>query len=123
VTSKSVLYFDLASPYAYLAVERAGRALGAEPELLPVLVGAIFVHRGYGSWALTGQRAAGEAEIERRARAYELPPIAWPPDWPANSLAAMRAACAAFSRGHRRRTGEIARIGVAAGRRMLLCKT
>jgi 2-hydroxychromene-2-carboxylate isomerase len=102
VTSKTVLYFDLASPYAYLAVERAGRVLGAEPELQPVLVGAIFAHRGYGSWALTDQRAAGEAEIERRARAYGLPPVVWPPDWPANSLAAMRAAIVAQREGRTR---------------------
>src|SRR5829696_3481699 len=39
------LYYDLASPYAYLAVARAADVLGAEPELKPVLVGAIFGSR------------------------------------------------------------------------------
>ena len=86
------LYYDLASPYAYLAVARAADVLGAEPELKPVLVGAIFGSRGRASWALTPERAAGEAEIERRAAAYGLPPVAWPEGWPVNSLQAMRAA-------------------------------
>ena len=38
----SVLYYDLASPYAYLAVMRAADVLGDAPRLQPVLVGAIF---------------------------------------------------------------------------------
>ena len=61
------LYYDLASPYAYLAVARAADVLGEQPELQPVLVGAIFGWRGRGSWALTDARDAGEAEVERRA--------------------------------------------------------
>src|SRR5256885_8045093 len=32
------------------------------------------------------------AEVERRAREYGLPPVAWPPGWPANTLSATRAA-------------------------------
>jgi 2-hydroxychromene-2-carboxylate isomerase len=83
-----VLYFDLGSPYAYLAVARAGRVLGAEPELRPV---AIFKLRGSGSWSWTDRREAGMAEVERRAARYGLPPVAWPPDWPSHTLAAMRA--------------------------------
>jgi 2-hydroxychromene-2-carboxylate isomerase len=95
----SVLYYDLASPYAYLAVARAERVLGERPRLEPVLVGAIFQWRGRGSWALTDQRDAGEAEIERRARRYGLPPMSWPRGWPINSLAAMRAAVVAERQG------------------------
>ena len=86
------LYFDLGSPYAYLALERAESVLGRPVALEPVLVGAIFGWRGSGSWALTGERAAGMAEIERRAERYGLPPMDWPPDWPANALSAMRCA-------------------------------
>ncbi len=93
------LYYDLASPYAYLAVARAAGVLGSEPELRPVLVGAIFGYRGRGSWALTPERAAGEAEIERRAAAYGLPPVVWPEGWPVNSLQAMRAATWATAQG------------------------
>jgi 2-hydroxychromene-2-carboxylate isomerase len=85
------LYYDLASPYAYLAFTRAADVLGAPPTLRPVLVGAIFVHRGYGSWAHMDTRAENVAEVERRAAEYGLPPITWPPSWPPNSLNAMRA--------------------------------
>lgn len=96
------LYFDLASPYAYLAVERAPAVLGVEPTYEPILLGAIFRERGHGSWAHTPERDANVAEIERRAREYGLPPIAWPPDWPANSLSAMRAAIWASRAGRTR---------------------
>jgi 2-hydroxychromene-2-carboxylate isomerase len=98
----ATLYFDLASPYAYLAFERAESVLGLAPELEPILVGAIFHWRDRGSWALTDERAANVAEIERRARTYGLPPLAWPRTWPANSLTAMRAATWAKRQGHGR---------------------
>jgi len=88
----TVLYYDLGSPYAYLAVERAAAVLGAAPRLQPVLAGAIFVHRGRGSWGHTDARAANQAEIEARAARYGLPPFTWPPGWPPNTLSAMRAA-------------------------------
>jgi 2-hydroxychromene-2-carboxylate isomerase len=93
------LYYDLASPYAYLAIARAAEVLGEAPKLQPVLVGAIFAWRGRGSWALTGERDAGEAEIERRAARYGLPPLMWPRGWPLNSLAPMRAAVWAERQG------------------------
>ena len=95
----SVLYYDLASPYAYLAVVRAAEVLGEEPRLQPVLVGAIFGWRGRGSWALTDQRDAGEREIEQRAARYGLPKMVWPRGWPLNSLAPMRAAVHAERQG------------------------
>ena len=95
----STLYYDLASPYAYLAVTRAKDVLKEEPRLQPVLVGAIFGWRGRGSWALTAERDAGEAEIERRAARYGLPPITWPRGWPVNSLGPMRAAIWADRQG------------------------
>jgi 2-hydroxychromene-2-carboxylate isomerase len=93
------LYFDLGSPYAYLAVEHAGSVLGVEPELQPVFLGAIFKYRGFGSWSQTERRDANVAEVERRAREYGLPPVRWPPGWPPNTLAAMRAATWAKERG------------------------
>jgi 2-hydroxychromene-2-carboxylate isomerase len=105
------LYFDLGSPYAYLALERAEAVLGRPVALEPVLVGAIFGWRGHGSWALTDQRAAGMAEIERRAERYGLPPMVWPDGWPANALAAMR--CAIWAG----RQGRLAPFAHAVGRR------
>lgn len=100
-----VLYFDLASPYAYLAAIRAERVLGVQPQLQPVLLGAMFAHRGFGSWAHTPQRESNMREIERRASAYGLP-LSWPEGWPANSLVAQRAAVFAAQRGVVRRFVE-----------------
>jgi 2-hydroxychromene-2-carboxylate isomerase len=102
-----VLYFDLASPYAYLAVQRAPTVLGPAVELEPILLGAIFKCRGYGSWAASAERSAGVAEVERRARERGLPPIVWPQGWPLNSLLAMRAAT--WAKRHAR-VAEFARV-------------
>lgn len=91
-TSENVeLYFDLGSPYARLAVARAERVLGAPPVLRPVLLGAIFNARGFGSWAGSAQREQRIAELDARAERYGLPPFAWPGGWPLDGLAAMRA--------------------------------
>ncbi|WP_035125749.1 2-hydroxychromene-2-carboxylate isomerase [Conexibacter woesei] len=87
----AVLHYDLASPYAYLAVSRAREVLPEPPRLQPVLAGAIFAHRGWGSWADMDTRGANMVEIAARAARYGLPPITWPPGWPPNSLQAMRA--------------------------------
>jgi 2-hydroxychromene-2-carboxylate isomerase len=92
----SVFYFDLGSPYAYLAAERVSNVFeeaGAEqPEWQPILLGGLFQRFGRGSWANGPDRDAGLAEVERRAQAYGLPPIRWPDPFPGNMLTAMRAA-------------------------------
>lgn len=90
---------DVGSPYAWLAAERVERVLGVEPLWEPVLAGALFAARGWGSWSLTDERAPGMAEVERRAAAYGLPPVRWPEPWPGNMLLAMRCAVAADARG------------------------
>jgi len=89
---RAAIYYDLASPYAYLAVERAGSVLDHPAELTPILLGAIFKRRGWGSWAETDQRESGMREVELRAGRYGLSPMVWPMGWPANSLTANRAA-------------------------------
>jgi 2-hydroxychromene-2-carboxylate isomerase len=85
------LFYDLGSPYAYLAVERAAAVLGVEPLLKPVLVGGLFALRGHGSWSQTADRTGRMAEVEARAKRYGVGPLRWPPDWPNNTLKAMRA--------------------------------
>jgi 2-hydroxychromene-2-carboxylate isomerase len=111
-------YFDLGSPFAYLAVERLDEVL-PEPVLWrPVSLGALFKLNGRSSWALGGadSRAAGIAECERRARAYGLQPMRWPDPWPTNYLYAMRAATYAFRAGRGRQfTVEAFRQAFASG--------
>src|SRR6185312_15934820 len=70
MTGPPLLFYDLGSPYAYLAVARAERVLGTPPELRPVLLGAIFAVRGHGSWSATPRREAGMAEGERRGAPF-----------------------------------------------------
>jgi 2-hydroxychromene-2-carboxylate isomerase len=93
------IYFDLGSPYAHLAVARAERVLGRPPVLRPVLLGAIFAARGFGSWSASDQRQGRIAELEARAERYGLPPFAWPEGWPLDGLAAMRACVWAEAQG------------------------
>ena len=99
--SRAVFYFDVASPYAYLASTRVDEILGPDVDWRPVLVGAIHKHYRRVSWGATPQlRAAGVAEIDARAANYGLPPIVWPAPYPANSLVAMRAATWAADQGY-----------------------
>ena len=97
-------YFDVGSPYAYLASERVGTLLPDGLRWQPVLLGGLFKLAGRSSWALGDyqRRETGMAEIERRARHYGLPPMRWPDPWPSNYLVAMRAITYAFAvgRGH-----------------------
>lgn len=103
MASTPIFYFDVASPYSYLASTRAERLLGAEIEWRPILVGALHKHYRRLSWGPTPKlRAAGMAEVERRAVDYGLPEIAWPDPYPANSLVAMRAATWAHQNGQTR---------------------
>jgi len=96
VSEHPVFYYDLGSPYAYLAAERVN-GLFAEagvqlPEWQPVLLGGLFKRFDRSSWGLGPERVNGIAECERRAGEYGLPPFRWPDPWPPNGLLAMRAA-------------------------------
>jgi 2-hydroxychromene-2-carboxylate isomerase len=94
-----LLYIDLNSPYAYLATERAARVLGREPELEPVLLGAIFKQRRWGSWAHTEERDDRLADLTARSERYGLPPLVYPEGWPLDGLTTMRAATWAKQEG------------------------
>jgi 2-hydroxychromene-2-carboxylate isomerase len=95
-------YFDLGSPYAYLTAERMAKMLPEPVRWQPLSLGGLFKANGRSSWGLGEDRQAGMAEIEHRARAYELPPIRWPDPWPGNYLMAMRAATFALTAGRGR---------------------
>jgi 2-hydroxychromene-2-carboxylate isomerase len=89
-------YFDVGSPYVYLTVSRL--ALD-DAEWKPISLGGLWKLNGRGSWALTGRREAGMAEIEERAARYGLPPVKWPDPWPGRYLSIMRACLVAGEAG------------------------
>src|SRR4051794_33325822 len=110
-------FFDLLSPWTYLAAERAERLFGSErrrPAIGdPVARGGGRAERLLGSdrWrpAMGGATAGGRtapaprddaegAAAERRAEALRLP-LVWPQGWPLSGRAAMRAAALAAERG------------------------
>ena len=99
--SPVTFYFDLGSPFAYLAAERLESVLGPEVVWQPVSLGALFKLADRGSWALGDdrRRKAGMADIERRARRNGLPPMRWPDQWPTHYLLAMRATTFAYRVG------------------------
>lgn len=109
-------FLDVGSPYAYLAAERIERVLPVAPTWEPVLLGGLFKVLGRSSWARTPAREEGMRDIEQRASAYDLPPIAWPDPWPGDGLLAMRVACAAVEGAGGGADGD----GADAGRAFLL---
>jgi 2-hydroxychromene-2-carboxylate isomerase len=94
-----VFYYDLGSPYAWLAAERIHHVLPQVPVWQPILLGGIWQQSGGRSWGITDKRDEGMREIERRADEYGLLPVKWPDDWPTNTLKAMRAAVFAQQAG------------------------
>jgi 2-hydroxychromene-2-carboxylate isomerase len=111
---RCVFYFDLGSPYAYLAAERVsglfGEAGQEQPEWQPILLGGLFRRFGRDSWANGPERRDGIAEVERRAAEYGLPPMCWPDPFPGDMLFAMRAATFA------KQTGRAVSFALAAFR-------
>jgi 2-hydroxychromene-2-carboxylate isomerase len=62
-----IFYFDLGSPYAYLAAERINTVMPGPVIWQPILLGGIWKAKGGQSWATTERRQEGMAEIEARA--------------------------------------------------------
>jgi len=101
---RATFYYDLGSPYAYLAAERMSEALPEPVTWQPVSLGGLFKLAGRSSWSLgdLDRRRAGMAEVERRAALYGLPAVRWPDPWPTDYLFAMRVATFAFQVGRGR---------------------
>ena len=94
-----IFYYDLGSPYAWLAAERIHHVLPETAVWQPILLGGIWQQSGGQSWGITDKRDEGMREIERRADEYGLLPVKWPDEWPTNTLKAMRAAVFAQQAG------------------------
>jgi 2-hydroxychromene-2-carboxylate isomerase len=96
---RPTFYFDLGSPYAWLAAERIHQVLPMPVTWQPILLGGIWKQTGGRSWAMTDKRDEGMREVEQRAERYGLLPVKWPDPWPSNGLHAMRAAVFAQQTG------------------------
>ncbi len=110
----AVFYFDLGSPYAYLAAERISwlfsEAELEQPEWRPILLGGLFRRFGRDSWANGPARAAGMAEVGAPRLLLRAATGRWPNPWPGNTLLAMRAATFA------KQTGRTVSFALAAFR-------
>jgi 2-hydroxychromene-2-carboxylate isomerase len=89
VQGNPVFYYDVGSPWSYLAGERAAHVLGYVPEWQPVLAAA-----------LPGPpEPVDRAAVERAAAEQRLLAVQWPDPFPFDSLTAMRVATYAKSGG------------------------
>jgi 2-hydroxychromene-2-carboxylate isomerase len=107
VTSPAVFLLDFNSPYAYLAASRVDAVLGGPERVRWQPIAFAFLLRAHARepWSFhEPARSEGKAECERRAAAYGLPPLVWPPGWPVGSytLAPLRAAMVAERAGRLR---------------------
>jgi 2-hydroxychromene-2-carboxylate isomerase len=87
----AAFFFDLASPTAYVAAERA---LHSHPgvEWVPVLAQALPGAESWESFRCAQERDIALTQIERTAAEQGLQPLRWPDPFPFDSLFAMRVA-------------------------------
>jgi 2-hydroxychromene-2-carboxylate isomerase len=84
-------FFDLASPAAYLAAERALQVLPGV-EWVPVLARELPGAESFEAFRCAEERDIALSAIERAAARYRLAPLRWPDPFPFDSLNAMRVA-------------------------------
>jgi 2-hydroxychromene-2-carboxylate isomerase len=83
--------FDLASPAAYVAAERALQVLPGV-EWVPVLARELPAAESFEAFRCAEERDIALAEIERAAAGHGLQALRWPDPFPFDSLFAMRVA-------------------------------
>lgn len=100
-----VFYFDVSSPYAYLAAHRVDDVLPLTPRWQPIVFGALLLEIGKvpWSWREGPERDATLRDCERRAAETGLP-LRWPPGFPRQtySVLPLRAALVAEEHGRLR---------------------
>jgi 2-hydroxychromene-2-carboxylate isomerase len=94
---RPTFYFDLSSPYAYLAAARVDEVLPVEPVWQPIVFGAIIQREGRIPWSFGDAREENFAEIGRRAEERGLPELTYPPGWPRDSYSVDRLRAAVFA--------------------------
>ena len=103
-------YFDLGSPRAYLAAERALVALPAPCEWQPVLARLLPGADHFDSYRCERDELVARENIERRVAALSLQPLRWPAPFPFDSEFAMLVATFA------KRIGKTVAFALAAYR-------
>ena len=92
MTDAPVLYYELQSPYSWLAAERITRLIPAA-DWKPVSYAHVVQHTGVLPWSFNEERSEDFAEIERRANERGLLDVRYPEGWPMYStIQALRAA-------------------------------
>jgi 2-hydroxychromene-2-carboxylate isomerase len=91
VSAVPVFYYDVGSPWCWLAGERVTHALGVVPVWQPVLAAGLA--------RATSGAAVDRAAVDAAAAAQGLPPLRWPDPFPFDSELAMLAATFAKQTG------------------------
>jgi 2-hydroxychromene-2-carboxylate isomerase len=109
-TIAAAFYFDLRSPQAYLAAERALHVLPAPCEWQPVLSTMLPGAERFETFRCEQERLAMRESVERRAAVLALAPVRWPTPFPFDSEFAMLTATFA------KRIGKTVAFALAAFR-------
>lgn len=90
---RPAFYYDVSSPYAYLAATRVDEVLPIAPEWRPIAFGVIVRRLDKVPWSFADDRREHFDSISRRAAERGLPEVRYPDGWPAEtySLAPLRA--------------------------------
>jgi 2-hydroxychromene-2-carboxylate isomerase len=88
----AAFYFDLASPEAYLAAERALRVLPGPCEWQPIQSRRLPHAERFEAYRCANEELIFREEIARRARIHGLQPVRWAETFPFDSELAMLAA-------------------------------
>ncbi len=107
---EAAFYFDLRSPEAYLAAERALSVLPAPCEWQPILTTMLPHAESFEAYRCEREAEIMRENLERRAEALDLLPLDWPDPFPFDSGFAMLAATYA------KRLGKTVAFALAAFR-------
>jgi len=88
----AAFYFDLASPEAYLAAERALRVLPGPCEWEPIHAGRLPHAERFEAYRCANEELIFREEVARRARIHGLQPVRWAASFPFENELAMLAA-------------------------------
>ena len=106
----AAFYFDLRSPEAYLAAERALRVLPAPCEWQPILASRLPRAETFEAYRCEQEQLVMRDNVERRAAELALQPLVWPAPFPYDSQFAMLVATYA------KRIGKTVAFALAAFR-------